>query len=1143
MTPGDAPPILRHIRRLAGTCEPAPPDRELLRTYLERRDEAAFAVLVERHGPMVLGVCRSVLRHAQDAEDAFQAAFLVLARKARSIRWPDGLASWLHGVAYRVALRALAAVRRRQTLERKVIPPPAASADDLSWAEVRALVHAELAAMPERFRAPLVLSYLQGLTQDEAARRLGWTYGMVKARLLRGRELLRRRLERRGLGLAAALGSVTLAGEGLAGPVAPTLAAAAVRLAVSAPGEAARGTVAALARGVLGWSAAVRLRALAAAVLLAAALAGGFVAFPRPERGGRQAAAAGPAPMVTKERTDLHGDPLPEGAVARLGSLRFNHGAALNALYFAPDGKTLISEGGGHIRLWDAASGKELRAFTTPASLFDDQTTLSHDGKLLYQFSQEMSDTLRVWDLRKGEQESAVQLPGQRNEISVFRRNSLAPDASLGAVHTARHVSVFDFRGGKELYKLPDKGDAIRAVVFAGPDRLVTASKKKEIAVWEARTGKLVRQFAHGGPVEVVAASADGRRLATLEHHTHAIDRFLDRDVVHLWDLDTGKRTHTLAARPKRWYMGVRFSQDGKLLFTSSTGFQEGELTVWDADTGKRLRELRGGMPTALSPDGSRLAVRVGLGRFALYDLKSGRPLAGDDSREAAAAAVWVAPDGGRVLTVGRSSLTTWDGATGRRLRAFDVPHHVSGNAPPSQSPDGRVALTLEGEWERARMALWDVAAGARLHTLEPPNVNAHTSTAFSPDSAVLASWHAGKEAVVRLWDVRTGKELRSFKDGGAGWPGHLAFTADGKTLFVSGRRTVALDAATGKERFSWRLQPLPSGSVKTAAVGGGTDENDRIAWSALAVSPDGSVVACILASDGLPREPAKDRIVLCDGRTGKIVRRWNDSGIRSRWGERLAFSRDGRLLASSDEDKVHVWEVATGKLLRTFRGHRSEIESLAFSGNGRRLASGSWDGTALLWDLPLALRAVGTPPGDASDKEVAVGWADLLAADADRAYAAVFRLAEAPARSVPFLSRHLKPVLDAQRQEIRRAIEDLGSPTFALRQKAFERLKGLGLAAAPAVRAALEKDGPLEVRRRLEQLLEGITGRAVSGEWLRTLRALAVLEHAGTPEARRLLRALANGARGAWLTQEARTACDRLGEPAARLPPRDALP
>jgi RNA polymerase sigma factor (sigma-70 family) len=1123
MTPAHCPPILRHIRRLVAGPQAAAPDRDLLRGYLECRDEAAFAALVERHGPMVLGVCRSVLRHRHDAEDAFQATFLVLARKAQAIRRPDGLASWLHGVAYRLALKARASAARRQALE-QAAPAPAPSADDLSWGEVRTILHAELAALPERFRAPLVLCYLQGLTQDEAARRLGWSATTVKGRLQRGRDLLRGRLERRGLGLVAALGAVALTGEALARSMPPELAAAAARAALSLPGEATGGTAAALARGALCPSAATKLSAVAAALLVAVTLAGGVVLFPQRPADGGSAAEAKPAAQAPGPRADHHGDPLPQGAVARLGTMRFNHGDSLNALYYSPDGKTVISEGSGFVRIWDAATGKELRHFATAAPSFDDQTVPSPDGKTMTFLNQENDgDTLRVWDLARGTEVRVLQLTGSRNEISVSRRNALAPDGRLCAVHTRQDISMFDAATGRELYKLPEKGDDVRAVVFAGNDRLVTTDKKRNLAIWEARTGKLVRRFAHDGPVEQLVASADGRRLATLEHHTFSIDRLLERDVVHVWDLSTGTQQHVLAARPKRWYTGVRFSPDGKLLFASSYSLVGGELTVWETATGKRLHELAGAsVPTAVSPDGSRLAARASLGQIALWDLRTGRFLADEDSKHAVAARAAFSPAGDRMLTIGWSSISTWDSATGRRLRSFATPPDEARAA--RLSPDGRYVLTCTGDWEKKKMLLWDVSASRRLHALGPPDISGRISGVFSPGSDVLATWYyAGKENVIRLWDVRAGKELRSFKDGGASWPAQLSFTADGKTLIVAGLRTVGLDVATGKVRFSWRVQPLKGDGMKEAAVGGRPeDENNRLGWRALAVAPDGALVACVLAGGGFGPKPVEDRIVLCEGSTGKILRRWNDSGLASRWGEHLTFSRDGRLLATSDDNAVHVWEVATGKAVHTFRGHRSGIESLAFSANGRRLVSTSWDSTALIWDLPLASRRPG-------EKDVPAWWADLLSADAGLAYAALWRLADAPAATVPFLRERLKPAPEDQMKQIRRSVADLGSATFAVRQKAFTQLQSVGPAAEPALREALAKDLPLEVRRRLEQLLEGAAGRLASGDWLRTLRALAALEYAGTPEARRLLRELAAGAQGAWLTREAQAACERL--------------
>jgi hypothetical protein len=284
--------------------------------------------------------------------------------------------------------------------------------------------------------------------------------------------------------------------------------------------------------------------------------------------------------------------------------------------------------------------------------------------------------------------------------------------------------------------------------------------------------------------------------------------------------------------------------------------------------------------------------------------------------------------------------------------------------------------------------------------------------------------------------------------------------------------------------------------------------------------------------SAGLDRKPLKDRIVLYEARTGHVIRRWSDSGKPANWEEALCFSADGRLLASSDGSLVHVWEAATGQELRALRGHRGDVHALAFSGNGRRLASASDDRTCLIWDLPAAVGAGESSPAGA--REAAAWWADLADADAGRAYAAVWRLAAVPATAVPLLARHVRPATTADVDAVRRSVADLDAASFAVRRKAVAHLRNLGLAAAPVLRQASQRDLPLEVRRRVEQLLEDLRNRPVSGEWLRTLRALAVLEHAHTPEAHRVLRALAGGAPGAWLTDQAEAVCARLPPGAA---------
>jgi RNA polymerase sigma factor (sigma-70 family) len=175
-------------------------EEELLQRFHVHQDEAAFYTLLRRHGPMVLDVCFSVLGNDTDAEDAFQATFLILARKAGSVHNPSALGNWLHGVAYRTALKARSLAVTRQKHEARIPARLFSTPDDLSWREVRQILHEELNKLPDRYRTPLVLCYLEGVTQEVAAKRLGLAKSTLRERLDRGRELLRTKLVHRGLG-------------------------------------------------------------------------------------------------------------------------------------------------------------------------------------------------------------------------------------------------------------------------------------------------------------------------------------------------------------------------------------------------------------------------------------------------------------------------------------------------------------------------------------------------------------------------------------------------------------------------------------------------------------------------------------------------------------------------------------------------------------------------------------------------------------------------------------------------------------------------------------------------------------------------------------------------------------------------------
>jgi RNA polymerase sigma factor (sigma-70 family) len=246
---------------------------DLLGQFVSSADETAFEALISRHGPMVLGVCRRALRDEQDIEDAFQATFLVLVRRARSIRDRERVGQWLHGVAHRVAVRARANAARRRVHEQTGIKIEPARIDSPPLDDVAVILDNELLRLPESLRAPLVLCYLEGLTHDQAAQRLGWPVGTVRSRMSRARDLLQRRLSRRG---------VSVPGVALISSVEPReLSTALINTTVRfALGTATKKTAASLlAQGVLNAMTISKLKTVGISVALGVLTFGGMQTF------------------------------------------------------------------------------------------------------------------------------------------------------------------------------------------------------------------------------------------------------------------------------------------------------------------------------------------------------------------------------------------------------------------------------------------------------------------------------------------------------------------------------------------------------------------------------------------------------------------------------------------------------------------------------------------------------------------------------------------------------------------------------------------------------------------------------------------------------------------------------------------------
>jgi len=248
-------PVGRFIRRLSiARLIAAVPDDELVERFAVHREEAAFAALVRRHGPLVLGVCRRMLTEPHTAEDCFQETFLVLARKAGSLKRPEALGPWLYGVATRTALKARERAARRLVCERRAaVAEAVAPSDGLVWRDVRPKLDAAIAGLPEKYRAPFVLHHLEGLSISEVAHRLGCPQGTTTARLARAKEQLRARLANQGLAPCAGALATALA-QGAASAAVPTsLAAATVQAAMLIAAGKAAGALSALAGALSRW--------------------------------------------------------------------------------------------------------------------------------------------------------------------------------------------------------------------------------------------------------------------------------------------------------------------------------------------------------------------------------------------------------------------------------------------------------------------------------------------------------------------------------------------------------------------------------------------------------------------------------------------------------------------------------------------------------------------------------------------------------------------------------------------------------------------------------------------------------------------------------------------------------------------------
>jgi RNA polymerase sigma factor (sigma-70 family) len=605
--------VIEHLRRTVRLQEEADlTDGQLLGLFIEHRDEAAFAALVRRHGSLVMGVCLRVLRNHQDAEDSFQATFLVLVRKAASLASRELLANWLYGVAYKTALKVRAATTKRWMREKQVteMPEPVMPESDAWSKDLQAVLDQALSRLPQKYRMPIVLCDLEGKTRKEAARQLGCPEGSLSSRLARARTMLARRLARHGLALSGGALAAVVSQNVAWACVPPSVVSSTIKTAVMmAAGQAATTgvistKVAALAEGVLKSMLLTKLTMATVSMLVIGILVGGVAGVSYPmlavqKRGAGHDGISKPIsngdgqPQVTptwKERIAL--------------TPQADKGDQIFAAAISPDGKTIATGQSKGAKLLDATTGKEL--------------------------------------------------------VNLYQRLTLctafSPDGTMLATGHLTTVKVWDVTTGQERASLEGHTKNCHSVAFA-PDSKTLATASETIRLWNVSTGGELRRFNPKGQEDrvlyCVAFSPDGKKLASAEGPDKSVK---------LWDVATGNELKTFQGHTKG-VIAVAFSPDGKTL-ASAGG--EGEIKLWDIASGKERLSRRspttGCASLAFSPDGKTLASAGGDDKTVLlWKIATGEELATLTEHEDRVWTVAFSRDGKTLVTAGDDAVRLWD--------------------------------------------------------------------------------------------------------------------------------------------------------------------------------------------------------------------------------------------------------------------------------------------------------------------------------------------------------------------------------------------------------------------------------------------------------------------------------------------------
>lgn len=833
-----------------------------------------------------------------------------------------------------------------------------------------------------------------------------------------------------------------------------------------------------------------------------------------------------------RPRLDVYGESLPQGALARMGTIQFRHPWGVEKMYlsdpsipvtFSPDGRIMATAWADRVRLWQAGTGKFLLEIKTAgASGFGH--IFSPDGRFL-----------------------AV---------------PLVPKTGGGV-----YVGLWDVKTGKLRHRFPSEkgiGPYVRHVLFSPDGQRLAATeethKKGAIHVWDTNTGKEIAVLSSGSPkigsftwITALAFSPDGKTLVVLPH--------LSNKIWH-WDFAKGeiRKIVSLEAQPKSaqetydWQfskdggtLACRFTGDGivrlidtatgktrcrlpKLAHHRLVGFAAEDrlfvtaeykdnpdyviiLSLCDSKTGQLKHQFKiprqSGFFT-FSPDGSRMA--FGGWYIRLYDVASGKELLTKPSHKGHVYSLAFTPDGGTLLSGGADgAIGIWDAATGKNR------HFLRGNRwmvmGVALVPGGSTFVTC-GQDGLIRLFDWRSGKEIRRFGFTPEGKQPFQQVRVSGDGKTVISQvftaPDSKNAPFHVWDLEIGKLLRSFpKHGGAELS---TLTAEGK--HVLGVRYLTQNHSS----YMLQLRELAVGRLLFAL--GETDSSKG--WATLTIAN-----GRFLIYDTYRKNAAIHLRELATGKD-RLTIESNEEGPQCYF-EQIALSPNGRILAAAKANHVlHFWDLRTGQELPRRLGYDESVSAMTFSSDGNRLATSHADGTILVWDVSQPKE--NPSPLAPSAKELEAWWKDLAGEDAAQAHRAIANLVGAPKQAVALFKDRLRPAAD-QSDRIPQLLAQLDDNQFAVRQMASHELERLGVQAEPALRRALRQNPSLEMRLRIERILARPALLVRDAELLRAIRAVEVLEYlaegadASRFAARDLLTQLASGAAEARLTQEAKAA------------------